>query len=272
MHRNPFVDAATERVLPELIFDANFGNWIAATDGELRLIDQEWHLAGGADVELVAARALVFFAHTVIDKSVVHPFPPSADVAQLATTLGALCDTVLDPQLLERWQLAEAQFQAVVHGVETEEMLVNQRHLLATSNSSPRVRRKLPITALQRRMAIAEREAEQARSDLDAVTSELQEAESKRLQLAAEVESTRRELLLELWSSRDHAISVTAEIAELERTKGVLEFELLEVQEYIAGLEKIRDHRDEMYRSSTWRIGQAILRPFSLLRRSSHPR
>lgn len=240
---HPFIDGRTTRVLPGDMIDANFSNWVVRADGTYELIDREWVADAGADIDLVAARALLYVAHAIIVNGAAHPWSPTATVREIASTLGTMCGLGLTDELLDRWVTAESALQSIIQDVDREQMEPIERRLLSTSRLDPAVRKSLPFVTLQR--------------DLGTAAAELQSLR--------QTATTISELQREVWSARDYTITVASEISDLRRENLTLTHEYQAVLHHIEGLEKIREHQQELYASTTWRLGSFLLRPFRLL-------
>ena len=242
--RHPFLDDDTTLVVPGDMIDSNFSNWIVVDSGGYELIDREWTAVAGGDLDLVTTRALVYFAHDVVVRGVAHPWGTTATVRDLASTLGALCGCSLTDRLFQRWVDAEAAFQAIVQGVERDDMAEIERRMLIFSRLDPTVRVSLPLVALNRDLG--------------------------ELQLVHEALRVANEgvgvLEREVWGARDYAITIASEISELRRRNLTLSHEYRAVLQHVEGLETIRTHRDDIYTSVTWRLGSALLRPIHLVK------
>ena len=111
---------------------------------------------------------------------------------------------------------------------------------------------------------------------------ELANAEIARLgALIGPDEAKYTDLKIRVWTLRDHAIGAEAmagtaraqlraaesALAEANAVARAARDTLTSVSTHLVELDKVRDHRDAMLRSPTWRLGSFFLWPLSRLRR-----
>ena len=254
--RHPFLDDVTTRVLAGDMINSDLSNWIVADDGRYELIDQEWTADSGADIDLVAVRALLYLAHDIVVQGVAHPWASTATTRDLAATIGALCGLSLTDELIERWIVAESAFQSLVQDVDRSHMESVERQMLSTSRLDPIIRRSLPMVTLQRDLSALQATSSETSDQLELLQHELDGATAKVTVLEREV-----------WGARDYAITIASELSELRRENLKLEHDHRAILHHVEGLEKVRDHQVEMYSSMTWRLGAALLWPLHWIRR-----
>jgi uncharacterized coiled-coil protein SlyX len=92
--------------------DAIPGNVLVDEDGELQLIDNEFH--SDDPVEFVIERGLYWFAFGLARTTVPETWPGATTVRDVLDYLAGLLDLDLDDQRIERLVAAEARFQATV--------------------------------------------------------------------------------------------------------------------------------------------------------------
>jgi hypothetical protein len=147
---HPFRDAATRRLLPAEYLDVSLSNFVIDAQGLLHYIDAEWQAPGPIDADLVAGRALWSFAVDLVHRGVLHPWPPSTTVDEMAERLGGLGETRADAALLARWKTAESDLQSKIHGRPPAEVRAELDAAGQASRLTASVSRHLPFTLLRR--------------------------------------------------------------------------------------------------------------------------
>ncbi len=112
---SPFGAVAGHAALPHDHLDVTPGNFVDV-DGALVLIDDEWHVEGGIDLELATTRALWVLAHRIVTSGIAHPWDPATTVGEVFDELGDLVGLPVTPERFERLARAEVELQHLVSG------------------------------------------------------------------------------------------------------------------------------------------------------------
>lgn len=163
--RNPYTGPWSAVGLPGDLLDVELSNLVRTADGELAYVDAEWQVRGTVDRDLVALRALWYFARDIVTARAVHPFEPSCGVDEVMWRLAALCGLELDPLLLDRFRQAEAALMHAIHGWSVDEVVpaLRERGLTASAILADHPEDPVQDSTL-RKLISARRELEQIHS------------------------------------------------------------------------------------------------------------
>ena len=109
----PFLTGLSDEVLGEEFIDCGFDN-LVLEDGKLKLIDNEWVVSGGVDIDLVIARALHRLSYSIVASGSKTPWASNMSVEDLAGKFVEMFPRDLRTGLLKDFYKAEATLQSVV--------------------------------------------------------------------------------------------------------------------------------------------------------------
>jgi hypothetical protein len=100
-------------LLPPDHLDVNFTNFVAAEDGDLHYVDDEFAVDVGVDGDLARFRSLWHFARDLVVHRVQHVLGSTTTVDELAQQLAEVCDPPLTTSL-DEFRRSEAEHHAMV--------------------------------------------------------------------------------------------------------------------------------------------------------------
>ena len=112
---HPFLTDLSSEVLGEGFIDCSFDN-LVFEDGALKLIDDEWAALGGVNVDLVIARAMHKFSHSVIQSGCKLPWSSNMTIENLNNKFIEMFPRNLRSNLLNDFYLAETKLLSMLLG------------------------------------------------------------------------------------------------------------------------------------------------------------
>lgn len=251
---SPWIDEVTEMIVPGDALDLTPRN-IVLTDSDVHVVDREWTIDGGCDLDLVAYRACWYLAQELLRRHIPGAWASTSSIAEVTEHLLAAAGLPLAAQVEQRWILAEGELQARVGASNRAEMA---EHLRAMSAVRPALTpRAVPLAELPRLID----ENSQLREELVARTQEVDAlvAGAEVSRAAAEVADTELRGIVE-------------QVQRLERQIEQLEVQLAtrpeggEYDNVLAELARLRDELAQMRASKRWRLGSMLTRSFRVAR------
>ena len=229
---HPFIDPASDRLLPEDWLDVHPSNFISSK-GDVYYLDNEWRAIGGVDFTLAATRGLWYLATELIACGLPLPWPEQTTSDEVCVILAREIGLPCHSKTLQTLRSAEAQFQSLVTGSDIKTANKDLKWLGTLSRSTPQIRRSLPYTALNRRIRTLEAKLG---GDLD-----------KEQHLEIELAETKGQISTmqaELTSVQEEAVKVRTEAEEkIQRSEEETKKKTLETEEAL----KARTETEKKY-------------------------
>ncbi len=259
---SPWVDGETEVTLPGDALDLTPRNIVVA-DSHVQVVDREWVIDGGCDLDLVAYRACWHLANELLRRYVPGAWASTSSVAEVAEHLLRIADFRLRAKVRDRWLVAEGELQALVAASDAAEM-VHQYGVMSAARPvlEPRAIPLAEIRTLLDENSRLREELVHRRSEIDALAAHAEES-----RVAVEATRVASDLA-------DAELRTCAEQVErLERQVERLEADLAirpdpaDHEGLLAELARVGNEVAQMRLSETWRVGSMLTLPFRAARR-----